>query len=105
MLWVRQYIEKQYGTKLLAPELARRAGLSIAGFNRAFKRHFGTTPAMYVIEMRVREAARLLLQTDETLDAIAEECGFPNRAYFSRVFKRVTGAAPAGFRTNHRRPA
>ncbi len=105
MLRVRQYIEKQYGTKLLAPDLARRAGLSVAGFNRAFRRHFGTTPARYVIEMRVREAARLLLQTDETLDAIAEECGFPNRAYFSRVFKRVTGAAPAGFRTNHRRPA
>jgi YesN/AraC family two-component response regulator len=43
------------------------------------------------------------LQTEETLDAIAEECGFPNRAYFSRVFKRVTGDAPAGFRTKHRR--
>lgn len=101
---VRQHIERQIGTKLLAPDLARRAGLSVAGFNRAFKRHFATTPARYVIEMRVREAARLLLQTDDTLESIAEQTGFTNRAYFSRVFRRVTGEAPAGFRHNHRVP-
>ncbi|MDO8539902.1 MAG: AraC family transcriptional regulator, partial [Opitutaceae bacterium] len=101
---VREYIEGQIGTKLLAPDLARRASMSVAAFNRAFKRHFGTTPASFVIEMRVREAARLLLQTDETIDAIAEKTGFPNRAYLSRMFKRVTDEAPAGFRRKHRRP-
>jgi len=103
MLRVRQHIETRIGTKLLAPELARRAGLSVATFNRSFKRHFGTTPARYVIEMRVREAARLLLQTEKTLDAIAEETGFSNRAYLSRMFRRVTGEAPAGFRRTHGR--
>lgn len=101
---VCQYIEGQIGTKMLAPDLARRAGLSVAGFNRAFRRHVGTTPARYVLEMRVREAARLLLQTEETIEAIADECGFANRAYFSRMFKRLTGEAPAGFRKKHRRP-
>jgi AraC-like DNA-binding protein len=101
---VRDHIERQLFTKLLAPELARRTGLSVAGFNRAFRRHFGTSPARYVIEMRVREAARRLLQSEQTLDAIAEDCGFPNRAYLSRMFKRVTGEAPAGFRQKHRRP-
>ena len=67
-------------------------------FNRNFRRHFGSTPATYVTQMRVREAARLLLHTDETIDAVAELTGFPNRAYFSRVFKRMTDEAPAGFR-------
>lgn len=98
---VRQHIEASLTAKLTAPVLARRAGLSIAGFNRSFRRHFGTTPATYVTEMRVREAARRLLQTDETIDAIAERTGFPNRAYFSRVFKRMTDEAPAGFRRRH----
>ena len=103
LLRVRQYIENQFGTKLLAPGLARQAGLSVAAFNRAFRRHFGTTPARYVIEVRVREAARLLLQTEKPLDAIAEETGFSNRAYLSRMFRRVTGEAPAGFRRTHGR--
>jgi AraC-like DNA-binding protein len=103
MLRVRDYLERQIRAKLLAPDLARRARLSVSTFNRSFKRHFGTTPARYLIEMRVREAARLLLQTENTLDAIAEETGFPNRAYLSRMFKRLTGEAPAGFRRKHRR--
>ena len=99
---VRQQIESSLTLKLAAPMLARRAGLSIAGFNRGFRRHFGTTPATYVTQMRVREAARLLLETDKTIEMIAEETGFPNRAYFSRVFKRMTEEAPAGFRRKHR---
>ena len=56
-----------------------------------------TVGAVMVIEMRVREAARLLLQTDDTLEAIAEQTGLTNRAYFSRVFKRVTGEARLAF--------
>lgn len=103
MLRVRHYIEENLDLALANPSLARHAGLSVAGFERVFKRHFGATAARYVSEMRVREAARLLLQTDTTIDAIAEQTGFPNRAYFSRVFKRVIDEAPAGFRREHRR--
>ena len=100
---VRRHIEENFGAVLANPDLAKLGGLSEAGLNRGFKRHFGTTPARYVTEMRVREAARLLLHSGETIDAIAEKTGFPNRAYFSRIFKKITGDAPAGFRRTHRR--
>jgi AraC-like DNA-binding protein len=100
---VRHHIEQNFGAVLTNSQLAKLAGLSEAGFNRSFKQHFATTPAWYVIEMRVREAARLLLQTNQTIDAIAEQTGFPNRAYFSRIFKKVTDEAPAGFRRKHQR--
>ena len=100
---VRCHIEENLRAKLTMPLLANRAALSVAGFNRVFRRHFATSPAHYVTEMRVREAARLLLQTEETIEAIAELTGFPNRAYFSRVFKQVTDEAPAGFRQKHQR--
>ena len=103
MARVCQHIETGLRTKLASSALAKLAGLSIAGFNRAFKIHFNTTPARYVTEMRVREAARLLLQSDDTIDVIADKSGFPNRAYFSRVFKQITDEAPAGFRRQHRR--
>jgi len=100
---VRQHIETRLRTKLANPALAKLSGLSVAGFNRAFRSHFNITPARYVTEMRVREAARLLLQSDDTIDAIADKAGFPNRAYFSRVFKQITDEAPAGFRRKHGR--
>jgi AraC family transcriptional regulator, arabinose operon regulatory protein len=100
---VRRHIEDRLGSVLTNPALANLAGMSVAGFDRVFKRNFGTTPAQYIIEMRVREAARLLLQTAQTIDEIADETGFPNRAYFSRIFKKVTDESPAAFRAKHRR--
>jgi AraC family transcriptional regulator, arabinose operon regulatory protein len=103
LLRARAHIEARIGDKLASPALARIAGLSVAGFNRAFRRYFNSTAGRYVSEMRVREAARRLLQTDQTIDSIADETGFPNRAYFSRVFKKVTGESPALFRHKHRR--
>jgi AraC-like DNA-binding protein len=103
LMRIRHYIEANIGAPLTNPILAKLACLSVAGFERVFKHHFGTTAARYVTEMRIREAARLLLQTDETIEAIADQTGFPNRAYFSRVFNHVIDEPPASFRRNHRR--
>lgn len=99
----RRFIEENFGKKLANPLLAREAGLCVAAFERNFKRHFGKTAARYVTEVRVREAARRLLQTDDGIETIADQTGFPNRAYFSRVFKQVVEESPAGFRRKHRR--
>ncbi len=100
-LRINSYITSHIQCKLDSPMLAKMAGLSLAGFNRLFRRYFGTSPARYVTETRVREAARLLLQSNETIDSIADKTGFPNRAYFSRIFKTVTDLPPAEFRRRH----
>lgn len=100
---VQQFIETSLQTPLCVAELAKRAGLSATQFNHAFRTHFGTSPARYVTEMRVREAARLLLQSSDSIEAIAEQTGFCNRAHFSRVFKHLTGKAPASFRRQRSR--
>jgi AraC family transcriptional regulator of arabinose operon len=98
----REHIEAHIGGKLAIPALARLAGMSEAGLNRAFKRHYSTSPARFISEIRIREVARLLQQTDESIEDIADQTGFPNRAYLSRVFKQVTGESPADFRRKHR---
>ena len=67
-----KYIEENVGEDLSNPTLARHAGMSVEGFGRAFRRHYDTTPARFVTEMRVREAGRLLLQSDETIEDITE---------------------------------
>ncbi len=102
-----QHIHAALGTPLTLPELAREAGLSVSAFSRHFRRCHGVAPTRYVMQGRVREAARLLAQTGATLEEIAERTGFPNRAYFSRVFAQLTGEPPAHFRRVHaaERPA
>jgi AraC-like DNA-binding protein len=101
LVCIQPYIEAHLEESLPNPMLARKAGMSVTGFERAFKQYFGTTVAQYVTEMRVREASRLLLQSRDSIDDIADGTGFPNRAYFSRVFKKITGEPPAGFRRKH----
>jgi AraC-like DNA-binding protein len=78
--------------------LARQAGMSIPTLCRAFQSCLHTTPANYVNQVRVSKAVHLLEQTELGMDEIADQVGFPNRAYFSRVFKKVTTLSPAEFR-------
>jgi AraC-like DNA-binding protein len=78
--------------------LARKAGMSIATLCRVFQSYLQTTPANYVNQVRITKAVHLLEQTNTGIDTIADQLGFPNRAYFSRVFKQVTTLAPGEYR-------
>lgn len=98
----QRHIEERYRDELTIKELAGVAGISTAKLAEEFRKFHGTTPAKYVREIRVREAAALLLHTRKTLDEIAENTGFVNRFYMSRVFKKVTRESPAAYRRKHR---
>lgn len=94
-------IDAGYAGDLPIPLLAREAGVSVRGFGSAFRRATGRAPGRYIVEIRVREAARQLVEGGASIDQIAEATGFPNRNYFSRVFKAVAGESPALFRERH----
>ena len=91
-------MDARYATTTLNHELARMAGMSTGGFIRAFKSWFGLSPANYLINVRVREAGYLLINTEESIEQVAQKTGFPNRAYFTRAFSKVVGQPPAAFR-------
>jgi AraC-like DNA-binding protein len=93
-----QRMEAEHAKPLNMTELARTSGLCLRGFTQAFKRHRGVTPGRFLIQVRVREAANLLANSEAGIDEIAEKSGFPNRHYFSRMFKKLTGDSPAQFR-------
>ena len=93
-----QRIHRDFARPCPNPELARLAGRSTAGFIRWFKERTGQTPHEYLARRRIREASRRLRFTGESIEAIAEASGFPNRHYFTRVFKAVAGIGPAAFR-------
>jgi AraC family transcriptional regulator, arabinose operon regulatory protein len=96
-----QYIEEHYASPILIPRLARMADLCTEALARSFKKHQGETIGRFIVKVRVREAAHLLTHTDVAIDDVAQRTGFPNRAYLSRVFKRITGESPAQFRQRH----
>ena len=95
-------IEDHFGEVLDNASLAQLCALSEDHFIRRFRETVGQTPAQYVLDRRVTEAAQRLLFGTESIDRIAARCGFPNRHYFSRVFKQRVGLPPAAYRRSSR---
>jgi AraC family transcriptional regulator of arabinose operon len=93
-----RFLHSQLAGDLSNAVLARRALMSESPFIRWFKEHTGSTPALYVQQARARHAAELLALTDRSIEQIAADCGFPNRYYFTRVFRRHLGSGPAEYR-------
>jgi AraC family transcriptional regulator of arabinose operon len=92
------YAEANLGKNLSNSNLANIACLSIEGLSKMFRKYMEISPAAYVTHMRIKEAGRLLSQSKMTIEQIALTTGFPNRNYFSRVFKKNTDKSPAEFR-------
>jgi len=104
LLQTIQHIEQHYRQPLSNPELAKLAVLSERSLTRQFLRYQGVSPRHFIMQVRVRAAADLILNTHASLAEIAEKTGFPNRAYLTRVFTHITGESPARFRRTHSRP-
>lgn len=82
--------------------LASKLGIAGPQLTRRFQAAYGTAPVAYATEVRLARARRLLVQTDATLDHIADQCGYPNGFYLSRVFTRAMRVSPSAYRKTHR---
>ena len=56
------------------------------------------TPHQYFINMRLQNAKRLLVTTHDSIEQVAENCGFDNTSNFIRLFKQRVGMTPTAFR-------
>ena len=97
-----RHIDEHLADDLPNAVLARRCGFSVDHFVRLFRSRLNQTPAQYVLERRLNRAAERLVFGNDSIDAIASECGFPDRFYFTRMFRRRMGLPPAAYRkTSH----
>ena len=79
-------------------ELAKEAGLSRTIFAERFRSLMGITPMQYLTDWRMQCAKRLLIDSREPVELIAESVGYESPAAFSRAFKKIIGLGPGGFR-------
>jgi ABC-type sugar transport system ATPase subunit len=78
--------------------IAESLSMSYDNFRRRFKAQVGLSPSRYFQKMKVGKAKELLLFTDLEIKEIAEQVGFADPYYFSRVFKEWEGSSPMRFR-------
>lgn len=95
---VLTYIKENYQEKLHIADLAGCVNLNEQYFCRLFKKAVGHSPVEYLNEYRIKQAMRLLEETDLPVTEVCLECGFNNMGNFLREFRRYTGTTPLQYR-------
>jgi transcriptional regulator GlxA family with amidase domain len=75
--------------------LARLSEVSQRQLQRLFRRHLGLTPAQCYLNLRLRRARDLLLQTDMPVMNVTVACGFRSPTHFSKSYRAAFGRAPS----------
>ena len=92
------YIKENYHEKISLDNAARHVHLSKTYLSRVFNDEIGSTFTDYVNKLRVEKSKSLLLAGDRTIVQIANDVGFEDQSYFTKVFKKTVGISPGKFR-------
>lgn len=99
---VLEHIRDHFASPVAVNDLARLAGMSVRGFQRHFKKAFQLTPSAYVRQFRIGKVCQLLVETDETITAIALETGFSDHSHMIREFAGTMNLTPGDYRRRYR---
>ena len=97
------FIQRHFSEKILLEQIAKEAHLSPNYFLAVFKSLNGTTPNRYITQVRLNEAKKRLVNTADSMEKIAEYCGFDSQAYMCYVFKKILKISPKAYRDLYRK--
>lgn len=89
-----RYMKEHYAQSLTLPDVAFQVGLSPEYLSRLFREETGIKFVVYLNNLKLRHALRLLETTNLKVYEIAEKVGYSNLSYFSTVFKKNFGQNP-----------
>lgn len=92
------YIRMHYQEPLTLEYVSGIVGFNPSYFSRVFKQETGKSFVEYITEVRMQRAQKLLLEHKKTILEIAEEVGYADDKYFSRIFKKHSGLKPNEYR-------
>jgi AraC-like DNA-binding protein len=95
-------IRSGYHRPLNVGELAAAAGLSVYQFEQRIRRIFHLTAGQLIQKVRMDAAVDRLLDSDDSVAAIAAQCGYTDQSAFTRKFRDVAGVSPSEYRRDFR---
>jgi AraC family transcriptional regulator len=99
MRQLEEYVRDNVAERLSLAAMSSVVGLSKRHFLRAFKEATGTTPHRFVLRVRIDEAKRRLIETNDAMTEVAFASGFGSSQQFATSFRSATGLTPSTFRT------
>ncbi len=103
-LWIlrtEELLRARLSTRVDLRAIAAQIGVNPSHLCRTFRRFRHRTLGDYVVGLRMQLVCRKLAETRESLSDIAEQAGFTDQSYMTRIFKRVTGVTPGSYRRLH----
>jgi transcriptional regulator GlxA family with amidase domain len=94
----QSWIAEHYASASPVAQMTRLSGLAERSFTRRFSQATGMAPLEYVHTLRLEEAKQMLEAGEEPVEAIANEVGYEDAAFFSRLFRRKVGLTPVQYR-------
>jgi AraC-like DNA-binding protein len=98
LAYIIQYIRDNLRDTLTIKALSAKACMSESHFHKVFKQEMGVSPIDFINEERINFATKLLTNDSCNLTEVFLACGFSNRSYFNRLFKRFKGISPSSYR-------
>ncbi len=98
---ILKYIEEHYADHITIDDMARVTYYSKSHFMKFFKARMGSGFIEYLNDYRLTMAERLLRTSDLTVLEVAQQSGFDNLSYFTRIFKRKYGNSPGKHRGSY----
>ena len=98
---VKRYIRENYKDDISLSSAANKANISSVYLSRLFKKEEGINFLDYLNQYRIEEAKKLLKDVQYNILDVADETGFKNTRYFSKIFKKNVGITPSEYRKRH----
>jgi two-component system response regulator YesN len=98
---ISKYVDKHYQENLTLQDISSHFYLSREYISRKFKQEFKVNFSDYLSNIRINKSKLLLLNPHLRIAKIAEQVGYPDVKYFSKVFKKLTGKSPNEYRKQH----
>lgn len=98
-----EYVNETYAEYDMSLNLlADRFGISVPYLSKIFKMYTQKTFTEYLIEIRLKKAAELLVNSNKKVNEISNEVGYPNPSSFIRIFKKYYYITPVDYRIRYR---
>jgi len=92
------FIEEHYREPISLKGVARAVGMTPGHLTTLVRRKTGRTVLKWIVERRMAEARRLLVETDLSVEEVGRGVGYADAGYFARAFRRAHDATPLSWR-------
>ncbi len=95
---VLRYISDNYSSNIMLDDIAEVACMTSNSFCRFFKKTTNKSFTQFLNEVRIKNASRLLIQSDISVSSVCYAVGYNSITNFNKQFKQIMGVTPKSFR-------